>query len=109
MKGRKNKAPTRRRLNEDGSSSGCPTTRDDDREMARGVRDETGRERDDGDHGYDPRRREGALKPEKERNINVRQENERRKAKNLKRKQEFKYEKSRKQKNKTKCERQAKT
>ena len=54
--------------------------------MARGVRDETGRERDDGDHGHDPRRREGALKPEKKkkRNINVRQENERRKAKILK-------------------------
>ena len=57
--------PTRMRLKEDGPNSGYPTTRDDDREMARGDRDETGRERDGGDHGYDPRRREGALKPEK--------------------------------------------
>ena len=65
MKGRKNKTPTRRRLNEDGSNSGYPTTRDDDREMARGVRDESGKKRDGGDHGYDPRRRGGALKPEK--------------------------------------------
>ena len=65
---KENKAPTRERLNEVCSNSGCPTTRDDDREMARGARDETGRERDDGDHGYDPRRREGARKPKK---INV--------------------------------------
>ena len=74
--------------------------------MARGARDETGRERDGGDHGYDPRRREGARKPKKN---NVGQENERRKAKILKENRNFKPEKSRKQKDKTKCERQAKT
>ena len=90
MKGRKNKTPTRRRLSEDGSNSGYPTTRDDDREMARDDRDETGRERDGGDHGYDPRRRGGALKPEKKRNNNVKQENERREEhKRLKRKQDI--------------------
>ena len=70
--------PTRMRLKEDGPNSGYPTTRDDDREMARDDRDETGRERDGGDHGYDPRRRGGALKPEKKREetIKCKTENE---------------------------------
>ena len=44
-------------------------TRDDDRERASGGRDGSDRERDDGDHGNDPRRRAGALIPEKQKKV----------------------------------------
>ena len=58
----------RRFLYEIEFSSGYPRTRDDAHERASGDRDGSDRERDDGDHGHDPRRREGALKPENKRN-----------------------------------------
>ena len=58
-------APSRRSLYENGFSSGYPRTRDDGREKAMDDRDGSDKERDGGDHGHDPRRQGGALKPEK--------------------------------------------
>ena len=58
-------APSRRSLYENGFSSGYPRTRDDGREKVMGDRDGSDKERDGGDHGHDPRRQGGALKPEK--------------------------------------------
>ena len=60
-------APSRRSLYENGFSSGYPRTRDDGREKVMGDRDGSDKERDGGDHGHDPRRQGGALKPEKKR------------------------------------------
>ena len=47
-------------------SNGYPRTRDDAHERASDDRDGNDRERDDGDHGHDPRRRGDALIPEKQ-------------------------------------------
>ena len=47
-------------------SNGRPRGRDDDHKRASGDRDGSDKERGDGDHGYDPRRRVGALKPEEQ-------------------------------------------
>ena len=58
-------APSRRRLYENGFSNGYPRTRDDGREKVMDDRDGSDKERDGGDHGHDPRRQGGALKPEK--------------------------------------------
>ena len=76
-------APSRRRLYENGFSNGYPRTRDDGREKVMDDRDGSDKERDGGDHGHDPRRQGGALKPEKKREKNKRN------AKPHKRKQDF--------------------
>ena len=53
----------RRFLYENEFSSGYPRTRDDAHERASDDRNENDRERDNGDHGNDPRRQGDALKP----------------------------------------------
>ena len=55
----------RRFLYEIEFSSGYPRTRDDVHERASDDRGGNDRERDDGDHGHDPRQRGDALIPEK--------------------------------------------
>ena len=87
-------APSRRSLYENGFSSGYPRTRDDGREKVMDDRDGSDKERDGGDHGHDPRRQGGALKPEKEREKN-------KSAEPQKRKQEFFLEKVEKQRKET--------